>query len=274
MQKRTKNHTVRFSKWSSHFSKRRNFFISYPKSGRTWVRFLVNAYKAKLFRVDVPNIFKVERKLRLQHHVEWTHLAGHQKNAYYAMRPDNVALLKKTPCVFMIRNFHATLASAWFQVTERLGVSLDNTDSFLFGKEFGIMHMISFYNSWIEIAAQLEEVRYVSYEKLKTDTREEFAKILESLGLPLDEMLISETLEMGSFENMQRLGASEAYANTVLAPTNRSNPDSAKVRSGSAGSFRELFTDEQINCINEAIKKYFVGYKDPIFAECIKEKIS
>ncbi|NBB78366.1 MAG: hypothetical protein GVY36_02820 [Verrucomicrobia bacterium] len=270
MQKEISNHRVRFSKWTCHFSKHRHFFVSYPKSGRTWVRFLVNAYKAKLFKIDVANVFKVERKLRLKHHVEWTHLSGHQKNAYYAMRPNNISILTKTPCVFMLRNFHATLASAWFQVTQRLGVSLDSKNSFLFGTEYGIMHIISFYNSWIEIQNDLTNVTYISYKRLKSDTRNEFVKILEALGLPLDETLINETLEMGSFENMKRLGASEDYAKTVLAPTDRTNPNSAKVRSGSAESFREVFTDEQINYINKSIERYFLGYSNPKFAECIE----
>lgn len=273
MKEKVNNHNIRFRKWICYFSKRKNFFISYPKSGRTWARFLVNSYKSKLYRTELENVFEVERELRLKHHVEWTHLGGHQKNAYYAMRPENVSLLGKTPCVFMLRNFHATLASAWFQVTQRLGVSLNDKDSFLFGTEHGLMHIISFYNSWIEIEPQIGEVGYVSYESLKTNTREEFTKILKLLGLPLDDTLIREALEMGTFENMKRLGASEAYAGTVLAPADRSNPDSAKVRSGSSSSFREVFTEAQINCINDCIERLFVGFRDPRFAECVNEKI-
>jgi hypothetical protein len=232
----------------------------------------VNAYKAKLYRTDLPNVFEAERKLRLKHHVEWTHLAGHQKNAYYAMRPENVSLLVRTPCVFMLRNFHATLASAWFQVTQRLGKPLESKDSFLFGTEHGLMHLISFYNSWIEIEPKVGELNYVSYENLKTNTREEFSKILKLLGLPLDESLIDEALEMGSFENMKRLGASQAYEGTILAPADQSNPDSAKVRSGSSSSFRDVFTKEQVELINESIERYFVGFRDPRFTECVREK--
>jgi len=267
------NHEVTFCKRSCYFSRKKNFFISYPKSGRTWVRFLVDAYKAKLYQLNVPNVFKAERKLRLKHHVEWTHLAGHQKNAYYAMRPDNISLLEKTPCVFMLRNFHATLASAWFQVTQRLGVALGDKDSFLFGTRHGLMHIISFYNNWIEIEARLGAVRYVSYQKLKSDTEREFIHILESLALPVDEAVVCETLQMGTFENMKRLGASKAYEGTPLAPADRSNPDSAKVRSASAGGYREVFTESQIDYINETIRRHFVGFEDPRFSECIEEMV-
>lgn len=144
MEETTRNHRIKFRKWACSFSEQKNFFISYPKSGRTWVRFLVNAYKTKLYKIEVRNVFEAERKLRLKHHVEWTHLAGHQKNAYYAMRPENLGLLRKTPCVFMMRNFHATLASAWFQVTQRLGVDLKDKDSFLCGTRHGLMHIIAF----------------------------------------------------------------------------------------------------------------------------------
>lgn len=115
-------------------------------------------------------------------------------------------------------------------------------------------------------------VEQVSYERLQTNTRDEFILIIKSLGLSVDQTLVNETLEMGSFENMKRLGVSDAYAGTVLAPADRSNPDSAKVRSGSSGSYREVFSENQVDYINETIKRYFVGYGDPRYAECVEEK--
>ncbi len=124
MERTASNHRIKFVKWACFFSRQKNFFTSYPISGRTWVRFLVNADKTEIFGIEVLNVFKAERKLLLKHHVEWTILAGRQKDAYYAMRPQNIGLLRKTSCAFMMLNFHATLASAWFQVTQRLGVAI------------------------------------------------------------------------------------------------------------------------------------------------------
>jgi hypothetical protein len=56
-----------------------------------------------------------------------------------------------------------------------------------------------------------------------------------------------------------------------LAPTDPSNPDSAKVRSASSGGYRKVFTEDQISYINETIEHHFVGLKDPRFAECVEE---
>ncbi len=271
MSRRYENHEVKFCKRSCYFSAKKNFFISYPKSGRTWARFMVDAYKAQLYGVEVRNVFKVERKLRLKHHVEWTHLAGHQRNHYCAMMPENLSLLEQTPCVFMIRNIHATLASAWFQVTERLGVSLNDKDSFLNGTAHGIMHIISFYNTWIEIEKRVPRVSYISYDRLKNHTRFEFVKLLKALDLEIDDSVVESALEMGSFENMKKLAISDEYLSTPLSPADHSKPNSAKVRSGATGSYRNVFSEEQISFINEMIDRFFVGLDDPRFAECIKE---
>jgi hypothetical protein len=263
---------VKFSKWSCAFSRRKNFFISYPKSGRTWVRFLVNDYKTRLYQLSIPNIFMAERRLRLKHHVQWTHLAGFQRNPYYAMTPTNLELLHRTPCVFMTRNFYATLASAWFQVTERLGIPLADKDAFLNGSRHGVMHIIAFHNTWIELEKDLPDVTYVSYAKLKADMRGEFRCILEALGLPIDEALVSASLEAGSFDNMKSLAESDAYKGTPLAPTDSSNPNSAKVRSGSSGGYRTVFSDEQNAFITEMIDRFFIGRDDPRFAECVRHE--
>lgn len=263
---------VRFCKWSCSFSRNKNFFISYPKSGRTWARFLVDDYKTRLYNLSVKNVFKAERRLRLRHHVEWTHLAGFQQNPYYAMTPTNLELLRRTPCVFMTRNFHATLASAWFQVTERLGIPLADKDAFLNGSRHGIMHIIAFHNTWIELEKDIPNVTYVSYANLKANTRDEFIRILNALGLPVEEPLVSATLEAGSFDHMKLLANSDAYRGTPLAPTDSSNPNSAKVRSASTGGYRSVFSDDQNSFIAEMIDRFFLGRDDPRFSECVRHE--
>ena len=50
-----KNYRVRFCKMGCYLAPKKNFFISYPKSGRTWVRFLVDAYKAELYGLKITN---------------------------------------------------------------------------------------------------------------------------------------------------------------------------------------------------------------------------
>ncbi|HSP43109.1 MAG TPA: sulfotransferase domain-containing protein [Luteolibacter sp.] len=260
---------VKFCKRACHLSRSKTFFVSYPKSGRTWVRFLVDDYKTRLYGLKVKNVFKAERRLRLRHHVEWTHLAGFQRNPYHAMTPDNLDLLRRTPCVFMTRNFHATLASAWFQVTQRLGVPLADKDAFLHGTCHGIMHLIAFHNMWLDLERELPQVTYVSYARLRNDTRAEFIRILEALRLPVDPAKVDATLEAGTFERMKQLAASEVYQGTPLAPTDHANPDSAKVRSGSSGGYRTVFSDEQNRFISDMIARFFTGRDDPRFAECV-----
>ena len=51
-------------------------FVSYPKSGRTWVRFMVDSYLADLHGIPVSNVFQVERRLDPRWRIEWTHLTG------------------------------------------------------------------------------------------------------------------------------------------------------------------------------------------------------
>ena len=51
-------------------------FISYPKSGRTWIRFMVNSYICKLNNLSFANVFHVEKLLAPEQAIIWSHLSG------------------------------------------------------------------------------------------------------------------------------------------------------------------------------------------------------
>lgn len=75
-------------------------FLSYPKSGRTWVRFMVDDYLCRLLAVPVPNVFEIEKLLAgTDRHIEWTHLTGAMimRRAYYEMGPIDVRQAEACP---------------------------------------------------------------------------------------------------------------------------------------------------------------------------------
>src|SRR5690349_7405005 len=99
-------------------------FLSYPKSGRTWVRFLVDAYLADLHGIPVANVFEVERRLDRRWRIEWEHLTGAMIRLLPFDRVGEVDLarLDGRACVLLTRDPYATLASAYFQARDRVKV--------------------------------------------------------------------------------------------------------------------------------------------------------
>lgn len=246
------------------------YFVSYPKSGRTWVRFMLNTYLCRLRGLDTANVFEVEETSAADYPCKWIHLSAVMlaKMPYYAMgRMDGKAMVGST-CVLLTRQFHATLASAYHQAVNRIEVFSGNPSDFLRDPRFGAIKLVTFYNLWHHLEPHMARSAVISYDRMLEDPQPEFRRVLETFDLPIDENLVRQAVEASSFQNMKRLGTTPAYAGTVLAPKDAADPDSAKVRVGGDSGCRRLFTEDDLAYIDRVAEDILVGREDPRLAGC------
>jgi hypothetical protein len=229
-------------------------FLSYPKSGRTWVRFMVDDYLARYYRRNLKNVFLAEKDLVVgrHHRILYTHFTD--RLDYYDMGSfeERSTLVPRSHCVLLTRNIYATLASSYHGVRYRYGRDFTPSE-FLRRPRVGAMKIISFYNLWVQLQREFLTTRVFSYETLRADTRGVFPQVLEALGIPLDLRLAEEVVEGSSFERLRELSESEAYRGTRLAPTDPANPKSYKVREAKPDGFRSVFSDEDVQYIKRVI---------------------
>jgi len=245
--------------------------LSYPKSGRTWLRFMVNSYLCRVLNLDCANVFEVEKQLKTTRPIEWTHLTGAMitKLPYWAMGPwrlDDAA--KRVPWLVLTRNFQATLASAYFQARDRIKVFDGTPAEFLRSPRYGVIKLVSFYNMFEELRPKLTDCTLFSYEAMLADPRSALEQVVTRLGLSVDEAVLDEVVEASSFENMKRLSVTPEYTGTVIAPTDPNNPETFKVRS--AGRVKEvLFADEDLAYLDRVIEDQFLHQDKPEYASCL-----
>jgi hypothetical protein len=245
--------------------------LSYPKSGRTWLRFMVDSYLCRVFDLDCPNVFDAEKRLKPTHPIEWTHLTGAMigRLPYWAMGPwrlDEAAT--RVPWLVLTRNFRATLASAYFQARDRIKVFEGSPREFVRDPRYGAIKLVSFYNLFEELRPKLADCRVFSYEAMLEDPRPHFERVVAALGMRVDADLIDEVIEQASFENMKRLSVTPEYAGSVLAPTDPNNPVTFKVRSGGRDK-KQLFSAEDIVYIERVIDDLFQHKDKPDYARCL-----
>lgn len=230
-------------------------FLSYPKSGRTWVRFLVDAYLADLHGIRVSNVFEVERRLDPRWRIEWEHLTGAmiQLLPYDRVGEVDRSHLAGRPCVYLSRDPYATLASAFFQARDRVKVFQGTPSEFVRSPLFGARKLATFY-------ALVESLREcfalfvpLTYESFQEDPAAGLRTVLEALGAEIDPERIGKAVALGGFENLRRLGRTAEYAGTPIAPVDSDNPASDKIRRGGDGGWRELFSEEDVRYIAEAL---------------------
>lgn len=256
-----------FVKWNLSASGRKMkasdvFFVSFPKSGRTWVRVFYCAYLSKLtdreFSLNAPQLPGIPKVVfthdRWEHRVLpgwWNYVRGRHLVPPSARREKKIVLLVRDPRdVALSLYFHLTKRSHSFK-WEPQPIS-----DMLRDGRFGINPMVELMNEWLMEWHGSPRFKLMRYADCRQNPGREFREFLTFVGMTeIDETAFEHALHFSSFENMQAMEASGTFDATVLTPGNREDLNSFKVRSGKVGGFREAFGATDLEFAAEAMKR-------------------
>nr|NIV15443.1 hypothetical protein [Fodinibius sp.] len=218
-----------------------DYFISYPKSGRTWVRFMYLTYLEQHFGLIEKNVFETEEKLIHYWQPRWLHLgmAPSEGNPFYAIGNVNFKHLQNSSCVWITRNIYDTLVSLYHHACHRSKTRYAGTISdFIRDPQYGAVKICCFYAAMFNFINK-SKVLTISYEDMQKDRRAVLLRLLNLVELTPNHDFVDEAVDKSSFENMKELGNSYAYKKTWLAPKDISNLQSYKIRKGISEAYRE-----------------------------------
>lgn len=225
-----------------------DYFISYPKSGRTWVRFMYLTYLELHFGLIEKNVFEIEEKLIHYWQPRWLHLgmAPSEKNFFYSIGNINFNHLAQCSCIWITRNIYDTLVSLYHHACHRSKIKYIGTISdFIRDPQYGALKICCFYAAMFNFISG-SKILTISYEDMQKDRRDVLLKLLDFVKLVPNDDFVDQVVDKSSFENMKKLGNSYAYKKTWLAPTDVSNLQSYKIRKGISGAYKEELSDEDI----------------------------
>lgn len=245
-----------------------DYFISYPKSGRTWVRFMYMTYLELHFDLVNKNIFDSESELIYYWQPQWIHCgtAPEEQSPFYAIGSLNFAHLRTCNCIWMARNIYDTLVSLYYHCLYRDNINYKGSISdFIRHPKYGILKICTFYRAIYEqLFNRSEKVLKISYEEMMQDRSFILLKILGYVGLTPNDKYVKIAVEKSSFENMQNAGNSYAYKKTFLAPTDIKNKDSYKVRKAESGNFKDELSKKDIGYIDNVINIILPNEKERV----------
>lgn len=230
------------------------YLVSYPKSGRTWLRMMIGSaalHHLRLEHNDPTDLETFARRskdfptIRITHDAESSNLSPDQ----IRFRPK---LYRQSKVLFLARDPRDVLASFFHHQKNRRAFDsgmpvFAHPDEMVEASRGGLRTMIRFYNLWV---GHLEETRgwmLVHYEDLKTDPAREVRRCLDFLGLDnASEESIQAGVEQGRFSQMQAMERSGRFPNARLRPADPDNVASFKVRKGVIGGYAEEFSPEAI----------------------------
>jgi hypothetical protein len=227
--------------WVRHSTLRSgDFFMgSYPRSGSTWLRFILQE-----ILTGEPSRFE-----NVNHRIAFV---GHHGNAP-ALLPGGARLLQTHEryrkeygrAIYLVRDPRDVALSEYAFQKARGWVDGDFQTylvGFLRGEVNGFGSWQAHVQSWIAAAdASPEKVRVYRYDELRKDTLSSLMSLLEFMKVKADQQKISNAIAGNSLQEMKK--------KEQLSPQKVSKRDRF-VRTGSLGGWRENFNQAQVELVN------------------------
>lgn len=226
------------------------FLISYPKSGRTWLRYLLSCYFADLaelgFEPDLTTTFRVLPNFDRDSVRGIGAFTGNAKRdrmplVLVSHLTYNSRLFLQRPVIFLVRDPRDVIVSAYFHATRHKKVFSGDIGAFLDDSSYGLPALFQFLNGW---ADGLEDRRHivVSYEHMLREPEEAVGAILSFLNVEKRSGLLRNAIAAAQFDRMRDKERDQGIPGHDY---DRSDTLSLRMRSGKAGGHTEWLTPAQ-----------------------------
>jgi alcohol sulfotransferase len=251
------------------------YLCSYPKTGRTWLRYLLAGYIDRVFGCDigvdlqtmfgvVPNLSMHRRRgigafrLRGDSRVPLV-LASHAPREVGGFDERNDA-------IFLLRGVHDVIVSSFFHASRqrRSGERYrGDLRAFITDPNKGVERFVRYHNTWAEALSRMRH-HVVTYEDISRDPRATFRRVLEFLALPIEEDELTEVVRRGEFDAMQAL---ERRTGIDGQRYDRGDPESLRMRRGRIGGHSEYLSADDVSAITEICRARLVPAARALFEE-------
>lgn len=241
------------------------FIVSYPKTGRTWLRVMLGKAIALKYQINdtmVLDTFRITKRAGLVPTV-FSHdgpFLLRDSSPYYELR-FNKKLYKDKKVIFLVRDIRDTLVSSYFEESKRTKVYKGNLGEFIRDNRFGIKKIVAFYNLWFnhqEIPKEFLLIRYEDMHKKPVEILESVVKFLNAGDV--EKEILEEAVSFGSFDHMKKMEKENVFGDSMLLPGLQKDVDSYKVRRGKIGGFIDYLTIEDLDYIDKVVSK--MGIRD------------
>lgn len=222
--------------------------VSYPKSGRTWLRTMITTACAVDHGVEVTDPTAVERLWLTDERlprVMFDHDGDPHEHPPAAIGRDKREFAGQ-PVVLLARDPRDTSVSLWHHLRGREGAEVGGLDDFVLGEIGGVRSVIAYLNGWADPQPHPARLERVRYEDLRSDPGHHLGQVMEILGFPAPSPIaVATAVEANTFSRMKRREV-EGDLRSVRFGGSEGDPASRKVREGKVGGFRnELRPDTQ-----------------------------
>jgi len=197
--------------------------------------------------------------------------------SYYTGNFNSKADYRKLKTLILVRHPADVAVSQYFQWKHRIiprkkwlnEYPAHGTDvelfEFVMNQNAGLPYVVEFLNGWSKERSIRADLEMVRYEDMHTDPLGQLERAIRWLGFEPTPAEIQDSLEFGSFENMQKVEKEGVFwlAGRAMKRTGGDSQESNKVRRGKVGGWRDYFDAMQIDQISNYVEKHLrpgLGY--------------
>lgn len=239
------------------------YLISYPKSGRTWLRVLIGKILCEQFKLPdeiMLDTYKVTTAASGILRTQLTHdRSSMNEGLRYFELPTDKRKYAGKKVILLTRNIKDALVSCYFQATKRIGKYNGNISEFIRSDRYGVKKIITFYNTWHQNRGVPKEFLHLKYEDMHNNPEEVLYQTMRFLGLyQVEENLIREAVQFASFDNMKVMEKEFLFKQRSMRPANVSDDESFKVRKGVVGGYTSYLSQDDLDFIDKVKRE--MGY--------------
>lgn len=241
------------------------YLLSFPKSGVTWLKFMLIQLLAKTYNIEYQptvNLNKLSRENEKLPKIIWSHddseiisEKGNRNNVEQLFIYGGRLRYRKNNVILLVRDPRDIVVSHYYQVTRRSDVPLkfDSMSDFIRHRHYGIERIIRFYQIWGNNRYVVGKLLIVRYEDLVADGVNVLVELLGFTDIKnIDSALVNQVYEASQADKMRKL---EMQGNIEGMRTFGMDQNALKVRRAKIGSYKDELSDEDIQYCNELMKK-------------------
>ena len=243
------------------------YLVSYPKSGRTWLRIMLgqalclrHGLDSKL-ALQTAAVTAIAGVLRTDVTHDETDL---RYTRHFASLSSDKSRFADKKVIFLTRDVRDVVVSNYFEATRRrhlfpLTVEFEGTLSdFVRSPAFGVRKVAAFYEAWERNRDVPRDFLRVRYEDLHAAPAESLRRVLRFVGADsVDREIVARAVAFASFGNMRRLEEGNFFDHACMRPGDPSDPDSYKVRRGRVGGYKDYLSDADLAYIELVLRSRF-----------------
>ena len=213
-------------------------FVSFPKSGRTWIRYILTQ-------------LEIEPLIRF-HHDGFEFNDGAKPPLDFNLTERLARYSRIDKLVYLERDPRDVMVSLYSQITGRFSDFFcyrGSISEFIRDEYFGAENLLRFRELWSRITDR-HGFLVITYEECHKDIAESVGKVLNYYELAADRQRILQAVYNATFEKMKVVEQSGEFPFPWLRPRN----DAPKVRRGQVGGFRDALCAEDIGYLNSVFR--------------------